>query len=48
MRSLPFDEQEPFEQAPALVVQEIFVPLSFGEFGNDDDDAAFGLLGATS
>src|SRR5580698_8344171 len=40
-----FDEQEPFEQAAALVVQKILVPPSFGEFGNDDDDAAIGVFG---
>ena len=28
-----------------MVVEEIFVPLSFGEFGNDDDDAAIGPFG---
>jgi len=39
-----FYEEEPFEEAPALVMEEIFVPLSFGELGNDDDDAAIGLL----
>ena len=37
-------EQKPFEETAALIVQEIFVPLAFGEFGNDDEDAAIGLL----
>lgn len=40
-----FDEEEPFEEAAALVVEEIFVPAAFGEFGNDNEDAAIGLLG---
>ena len=40
-----FYEQQPFKQAAALVMKEIFVPLSFGEFGNDDNDAAIGLFG---
>jgi hypothetical protein len=39
-----FDEEEPFEEAAALVVEEIFVPATFGEFWNDDEDAAIGLL----
>lgn len=39
-----FDEEEPFEEAAALVVEEILVPLAFGEFGDDDNDAAIGLL----
>ena len=41
---IAFYEQKPFEQAPALVVEEILVPLSFGELGNDDDDSAIRLL----
>ena len=42
---IAFYQQEPFEQAAALIVEEIFVPLAFGEFGDDDDDAALGLFG---
>ena len=40
-----FYEEEPFEEAAALVVEKIFVPAAFGEFGDDDDDAAVRLLG---
>jgi hypothetical protein len=39
-----FDEKEPFEEAAALVVEEIFVPAAFGEFWDYDEDAAIGLL----
>ena len=38
------DHQGPFEEAAALVVQEIFVPAFLNELGNDDDNAAFGIL----
>ena len=39
-----FHEKQPLEQAAALIVQKIFVPLPFGEFGNDDNDATIGML----
>ena len=39
-----FDKKQPFEQTSPLVVQKIFVPFSFGQFWNDDNDASFGLL----
>ena len=39
-----FHEKQPLEQAAALIVEEIFVPAAFGEFGNDDNDATIGML----
>ena len=39
-----FDKEKPLEQATALIVQKIFVPLAFGEFGDDHDDATLGLF----
>jgi len=36
--------QHPFQQAAALVVQEVFVPRAFDQFGDDHDDAAVRML----
>jgi hypothetical protein len=33
------DLQEPFQEAAALVVQKIFVPAAFDEFGDDHHNA---------
>src|SRR4029077_11230751 len=38
------DEERPFEEPGALVVQEIFVPAIFDQLGNDDDDAPVGMV----
>lgn len=42
---VPVGEEHPFEEAATLVVQKIFVPMAFDEFGNYHHDAAIGLLG---
>jgi len=34
------DQEHPFEQAAALVVKKIFVPVAFDEFRNHHNDAA--------
>jgi len=34
------DEEHPFEDAAALIVEKIFVPMAFDQLWNDDDDAA--------
>lgn len=38
------DQKHPFQQAAALVVEEIFVPAAFHQLGNDHDDTAIGML----
>jgi hypothetical protein len=37
-------QQHPFEQAAALVVKEILVPMILDKLGNDHHDAAVGML----
>ena len=37
-------QEGPFEQAAALVVQEILVPAIFNESGNNDNDSAVGIF----
>src|SRR5260370_6206837 len=39
------DEERPFEESAALVVQKIFVPAILDQFGNDHDNLAVGVLG---
>ena len=38
------DLQGPFQEAAALIVQKIFVPAAFYEFGDDDHDAPLRVL----
>jgi hypothetical protein len=37
-------EKHPFQKPAALIVEEIFVPFVFHEFGYDDNNAAIGML----
>ena len=37
-------EEGPFQEAAALVVEKIFVPVVFDEGGDDDDDTALRIL----
>src|SRR5579859_5997179 len=38
------DQERPLEQASALVVQKVFVPAIFHQFGNDHDNAPVRML----
>jgi len=39
------DEESPLEEPGTLIVQEIFVPAVFDQFGDDHDDAPVGMFG---
>src|SRR5947207_995815 len=38
------DQERPFKEACTLIVQEIFVPAIFDQFGNDDNNMTSGVL----